>query len=163
MKQSLLFLLGLFFSLTGFASPVSQQKAQSLAQSFLSSKGLNLKQEARPFRAPKKASATSAEQSYYYVFNVENEGGYVFISGDDRTEQVLGFVDKGSFDPNNVPENMRSWLQFYADQIQYLDDNNIQIDGEAARAERMEHGKPEGVALPIYRYPAGGRSGADGP
>ena len=149
MKQSLLFLLGLFFSLTGFASPVSQQKAQSLAQSFLSSKGLNLKQEARPFRAPKKASATSAEQSYYYVFNVENEGGYVFISGDDRTEQVLGFVDKGSFDPNNVPENMRSWLQFYADQIQYLDDNNIQIDGEAARA----HAKARRISKTRHSIP----------
>ena len=97
MKHLLLIVLTLLCTMSSWANPVSVQKARSLAQSFLASKGLNLKQESQPYRAPRKAAASSAEQSSYYVFNVENEGGFVFISGDDRTEQVLGYVEKGTF------------------------------------------------------------------
>lgn len=55
-----------------------------------------------------------------YVFNVDNNGGFVVVSNDDRTEPVLGYSDSGSFDPDNMPENMRAWLQGYADEIAWL-------------------------------------------
>lgn len=55
-----------------------------------------------------------------YVFNVDNNGGFVIVSNDDRTEPVLGYSDSGSFDPANMPENMRAWLQGYADEIAWL-------------------------------------------
>ena len=135
MKRILLSFLGFLLAFVSWANNVTPQQAKATAQAFLSSKGVSLKSEASPYRAPRKTrSGVSAEQSYYYVFNVENDKGFVIVSGDDRTEQILGYVDEGNFDANNLPENMRSWLQLYADQIKYLDDNNIQIDGEASRA-----------------------------
>ncbi|MBO4551416.1 MAG: C10 family peptidase, partial [Bacteroidaceae bacterium] len=63
---------------------------------------------------------------YYYVFNAGNDGGYVIVSGDDRVEPILGYVEEGTFDPDNIPENMRSWLQLYADQISFIIENDIQ-------------------------------------
>ena len=30
----------------------------------------------------------------YYLFNIENDGGFVIISGDDRTRSILGYADK---------------------------------------------------------------------
>jgi len=100
--------------------------------------GISMQAEKSPYKMPRKSASLSTneeEDAYYYVFNAENDKGFVIVSGDDRTEQVLGYSDEGSFDIENIPDNMRSWLQLYADQIKWLDENNVQIDGEAARAK----------------------------
>ena len=57
-----------------------------------------------------------------YVFNVA-DGGFVIVSNDDATEPILGFSNSGSIDPANIPDNMRAWLQGYADQINWLRQN----------------------------------------
>ena len=49
----------------------------------------------------------------YYVFNKDNNEGYVILSADDCMPAVLGVVDRGNFDINNVPENMKWWLSQY--------------------------------------------------
>lgn len=134
MKRNLLLLLCSALTANLFAGPVSKTDAQSVASSFLKSKGLELKAEKNMFRAPRNQSSP-IESNYYYVFNAEDNQGFVIVSGDDRTEQILGYVEEGTFDEQNIPDNMRSWLQLYADQIKYLDDNNINYDGAAARAE----------------------------
>ena len=56
----------------------------------------------------------------YYVFNRGTNGGYVVVSGDDRTIPVLGYSTTGTFDTSNVPENMRWWLGEYQRQIEWL-------------------------------------------
>lgn len=56
-----------------------------------------------------------------YAFNIEG-GGYVIASADDRTLPVLGYSQTGSFDVNQIPDNMRTWLQGYAEQIRMLGD-----------------------------------------
>ena len=45
---------------------------------------------------------------------------YTGVSGDDRTVPVLGYGETGSFDVDNMPENMKAWLQGYVDQIEWL-------------------------------------------
>ena len=44
----------------------------------------------------------------YFVFNVPGNKGFVIVSGDDRAYPVLGQSDEGSFDPDNLPENLRA-------------------------------------------------------
>ena len=61
----------------------------------------------------------------YYIFNTQGNKGYVIVSGDDRTIPILGYIDKGSFDPNHVPTNMQAWLDSYSDQIASLDEMGI--------------------------------------
>ena len=135
------------------AKPVNRQEALSIAKAFMFERGMSMPSAGRgAFRAPRKSSgaegleetgggiltdarADSLSDAYYYIFNAGNDQGYVIVSGDDRTEQILGYTDHGTFDAQNIPENMRSWLQLYADQIKFLDDNGIQVDGEAARAK----------------------------
>ena len=111
------------------AEPVGKQTALYTAQSYMLAKGKVVNTARKPFKAARKdaASVTGEEETpYYYVFNAEGNGGYVIVSGDDRTEPVLGYVEQGTFDPENIPENMRSWLQLYADQIKYIIDNDLQ-------------------------------------
>ena len=75
---------------------------------------------------------TSTTQSSYYIFNTTGDQGYVIVSGDDRTTPILGYIDRGSYDPNNVPANMKAWLDNYAQQISSLDMLGITGDEFAA-------------------------------
>ena len=54
-----------------------------------------------------------------YIFNDKTNGGYVIVSGDERVPSILGYSERGEID-NNIPDNMRAWLQEYANQIDYL-------------------------------------------
>lgn len=56
----------------------------------------------------------------YYVFNVGEGQGYVIAGADDRIPTVLGYSDRGSFDPENIPANMQAWLREYSRQMAYL-------------------------------------------
>ena len=55
----------------------------------------------------KKAARRTAEgtesttEAYYYIFNAKNDQGFVIVSGDDRTPQVLGYSEKGRLDTQN--------------------------------------------------------------
>ena len=64
-----------------------------------------------------------------YVFNVKDNGGFVIVSNDDRTIPVLGFSESGNFDANNMPENMKAWLQGYANEIAWLQQQNTTTTG----------------------------------
>ena len=51
-----------------------------------------------------------------YVFN-STDKGFVLVSAEDDARAVLGYSDNGTFDANNIPENMQFWLQMYADEM----------------------------------------------
>ncbi|MCH4154892.1 MAG: thiol protease/hemagglutinin PrtT [Muribaculaceae bacterium] len=66
------------------------------------------------------AKAAASSDNCFYVFNRGENDGYIIVSAEDRSYPVLGYTDSGSFDPNNMPVNMRWWLGEYQRQIQYL-------------------------------------------
>ena len=61
--------------------------------------------------------ASSVEGNAYYVFNIQG-GGWVIVAGDDRAKQVLAYGDKGNIDMNNMPENMKGYLNMLKGQIE---------------------------------------------
>lgn len=38
---------------------------------------------------------TKAQAMPYYVFNTNDDNGFVIVSGDDRTAEILAYSDKG--------------------------------------------------------------------
>ena len=73
-----------------------------------------------------------------YVFNVADNGGFVIVSNDDATRPILGFSDNGHIDADNMPDNMRAWLQGYADEIAWLQKQPAQSRQSArSRAPRQ--------------------------
>ena len=72
--------------------------------------------------APRKGKTTQ-DTDAYYVFNRENDEGFIIVSGDDKTIPVLGYCDKGSFDYQQIPENMKNWLLKYEKQITAIQKN----------------------------------------
>ena len=52
-----------------------------------------------------------------FVFNSQNNEGFVLVAAEDNARTILGYSDKGTFDQANIPENMQFWLQMYADEV----------------------------------------------
>ena len=70
-----------------------------------------------------------------FVFN-STEEEFVLVSAEDDARVVLGYSDEGTFDANNIPENMQFWLQMYADEIDKAKGD------EAIRREAVEDTYP---------------------
>ena len=121
MRKSLLsFLLLMLCMICAVANPVTPDQAQQKAKAFLAKRGMAVsatldlayqgKQQAHQNGAP-------AKNACYYVFNNGHNAGFVIVAGDDCAEDVLGYATDGSFDADNIPENMQAFLQGYAEEI----------------------------------------------
>ena len=114
-KIYLFLLMGLLFSQTVLPAPISRQKAQQNAQVFLQQKGIDMKQ--RTLRQAPMSAENKMESAPYYVFNLDNNNGYVIASGDNRAFAILGYSNKGHLDTDSMPDGMKWMLDFYAKQI----------------------------------------------
>jgi len=145
MKKSVLsFFCLVLCALMAQAGPVDKSQAQQQAQAFFAKKGKTLKKVSKPYKAPRKA-AGAADEAYYYVFNSEDNNGFVIVSGDDRTAPVFGYSDTGSFDEKNIPENMRAWLEGYVDEIKALGADESSANSKLLSAPK----KAEAVKRPV--------------
>lgn len=134
--RKLLLLVSILITTVMMAGPVDQEAAKQKAMAFASVKmGKAQKSLRATNNGVRKASNRAAERDYLHVFNIDG-GGYVIVSGDDRTEEILGYSLTGTFDANKIPDNMRGFLQEYVDGIQYLDDHNIKVEKSAHRSNR---------------------------
>lgn len=133
MKRTILLSVGLLCSILLVANPISRNQAQQKAIEFLTTRG---KQHTPTKMVSRKARKASGEESaYYYIFNVGNHNGYVIVSGDDRTDAILGYADDGEIDADNIPDNMRAWLEEYATQIQWMEEHNTSSSASALQAQ----------------------------
>lgn len=118
-------MMAMLLSGSAIAAPVDQQTAKEKAAAFLKKQA----QHAGPRRAAALRNPQLTEAQAFgnelHIFNMADNGGFVIVSGDDRTEEILGYVEGGSFDINNIPDNMRFWLQGYADQINSLGNSTV--------------------------------------
>ena len=68
---------------------------------------------------------TEKGQPAVYVFN-QAGGGSLILSASNLAFPMLGYTDSGSFDPSQMPPQMKALFEEYAAQIQYAEENNIQ-------------------------------------
>ena len=129
MKRTLFLFLSLMLTMVISAGNVTPEEALQQATKFIKERSAR---GAR--RAPAATSRLTMLQNVcgLYVVNVGQNDGYVIVSPDDRTEVILGYADSGTLDPDNMPDNMRSWLQGYADEIKWMDEHNYQPSRKAA-------------------------------
>jgi hypothetical protein len=105
-------------SLTGNAAIVGADAARSAANQFLKQKAAHM------LTAPSlndiklaHAEASSVEGNAFYVFNIKG-GGWIIIAGDDRAKQVLAYGDQGNISMNDLPDNMKGYLNMLKRQIE---------------------------------------------
>jgi len=126
-----------FVTLSGiFAAPVNPDRAKQTAANFLIQKSTmatsgnkNLKMLKAP-NLKQVGDELAVANQQFFVFNHGNDQGYVIVAADDRAYPILGYVDNGSFEPNNIPPNVQKWLEGYKVEIRYAVENNIEISAD---------------------------------
>ncbi len=122
MKRNVLILLMFFMvAAQGVAAPVSRTVARVRAQAFFEDKGIAVTRQLEESEGPRRvASLTKQVTPCYYVFNNGEDGGFVIVSGDDRTLPVIAYADKGHFSEQEMPENLRAMLDGYEMEMEAL-------------------------------------------
>lgn len=145
MRKSILLLTVLLLRcVTLTAGDVFSYDAQAIAAQFFSTEEDSV---LRPTRDGVVLSSVIPQA--YYVFNrldgAGNTGhGFVLIAGDDRIPPVLGYSDKGSFDPDDMPENVAAWLKGLEDEINEIKEMD---DNELSRARSRTRGATSRAAI----------------
>ena len=115
--KRLFFILSLVcLAISGWAGQVSREQALRQAQTFLNKKGISRQLIAAETQLSRRRAQSMIHD--YYVFNAGQNEGFVIISGDDRTEAVLGYAEQGTFDVDNLPPALADLLNHYAEQIE---------------------------------------------
>ena len=133
MKRTILLLIAVIISNMMMAEGITAEQAAEIARQFVNRQtatGASTESrqaaQARQMRMATKRQmpmsvATEANSNAYYIFNIGSNDGYVMVSGSDLTPQVLGYASEGSFSEDDMPANMKAWLDGYAEQIAYIE------------------------------------------
>ena len=130
-KYMFVLLLFVLLPLTALAGPVDESAARQRAQAFLQERGKSLSKARSIHKAPQRRLAQKVEVPAYYVFNVGEADGFVVVSGDDRTTEILGYADSGNLDMDALPDGLQYLLEGYETQISFM--NNEKVTSNNAR------------------------------
>ena len=111
----------LFASMVAMAGPITPDEARQKITKFMSPRrSAAVLQDLRLVATSHYQEQSDVMSPSYYVFNVGEGQGFIIAGADDRIPAVLGYSDRGSFDPENMPVNMQAWLKGYNAQMEYL-------------------------------------------
>ena len=119
-----------------WADDVTEKQALELAQQFVASHNT------------RKATPTvkaAGQVNGLYVFNVSGDGGFVIVSNDDQTVPILGYGQSGNIDLDNLPDNMRAWLEGYAEQIAWVKT----LSGQSTQSKAPRRTAPKAAVSPL--------------
>ncbi len=118
-KQILLLLMALAVMGPAWGKSIDESQARRIASNFMATHSMRSSTLTMAQKAPSLNATAGTPKAAYYVFNA-NRGGYVIVAGDDRAPSVLGYSEKGTFDPQTVPEALEYLLEGYVAQIDAL-------------------------------------------
>ena len=111
----------LLTSVLAHAGQITEQEALAKAKTFM--QGKRFKTSGRRLTPGKQVNQTF---KHLYVFNVEANEGFVIVSGDDRTQSILGYAYTGEINMGQMPCNMKWLLSYYDTAIGQLGDDFAQ-------------------------------------
>ncbi len=115
------------------ANPVDTNTAMTVARRFLQSQTDMQLQKSNPTLQLVYQAVSHRKNAdpltYFYVYNIEPKG-YIIVSGNDNVIPVLGYSDESTFNPEQIPANMSSFLSECKREIACIVDNNIEASEE---------------------------------
>lgn len=112
-------------SLPLYAQHRGLSAAQEIARQHFESRysaqnGSSQRSPRRDHQEPRLAyTAKAAQTDAYYVFNDgDTDHGFVIVGADQSARTIIGYTDHGSFDADNMPDNVRWWLSQYTQQFE---------------------------------------------
>ena len=105
MKRTLLLVLTVFTNiLLANAEPITKAHALSIATKYISNPKLSND-------TPKTRSSQANEQPAYYIFTNPNDKKFVIISGESKLNELVGYGDKMTENPNDQPPYFKLFLK----------------------------------------------------
>ncbi len=98
---------------------ITLEEAKAKAQSFLSNKSMT--------RSIDEGLTLAQGDIGYYAFNIGKDNGFVIVSSNERTNEIIGYSHQGSFDLNSMPIGMRHWMKSYSRTISNLPSSSRQV------------------------------------
>lgn len=119
-----------------FSAPVGRQQARKAALAFIKSHASTNSQVAT--RASQAAPSLNevASTNAYYIFNVGKGQGFVIASADDRTVDVLGYAEEGTYDEQQCPASLKMLLAQYRQEVSMLNNMPVTTKPATTRANR---------------------------
>ena len=107
MKRTLLFVVTAFTNIfLANADPITKAKALSIATKYINNPKLSN-------ATPKTRSSQANEQPAYYIFTNPNDKKFVIISGESKLNELVGYGDKMTENPNDQPPYFKLFLKEY--------------------------------------------------
>jgi len=107
MKRTLLLVVTAFSNiLLANAEPITQARALSIATKYINNPKLSND-------TPKTRSSQANEQPAYYIFTNPNDKKFVIISGESKLNELVGYGDKMTENPNDMPPYFKLFLKEY--------------------------------------------------
>lgn len=131
MKKLWIIVSLLVSSMTLMAERVSPADAALVADHFMNAASSSSMQKAPAKRMVLK-QAEMAEENRYYLYQNENGEGWVIIAGDDAVSPVLAYSETGRFRTENMPVNVRKWMNKYNHFIQKIEADGVTASEETA-------------------------------
>lgn len=97
-------------AMSAWGNPIDWAKAEAVATQFAQTK-VSQAGNAQWQRVARRGISTSDGKASLYVFNRANGHGFVIVAGDDAAEPILGYSTEGSFSYDDMPDNLRYWLE----------------------------------------------------
>lgn len=113
-----------------YAENITVEKARKIAEDFLSIHSNSRSSETTVsliWDGESKHSRSSKYAPAYYVFE-SSAKSFVIVAGDDVVNPILGYSEEGGFNINDMPDNIKWWMNELREGINYLRENNIKAD-----------------------------------
>ena len=113
------------------AEQINPQEAIEIARNFAGNSNIALKGNTAATSPTLTVAYTATSESpdarnLLYVVERGNGGGYVIVAGDDAVATpVLGYTDKGTFDYDQAPANLKWWIDEYSRLIEHMATHGI--------------------------------------
>ncbi len=128
----------LLLAIADYAAPVTRERARQLASAYMKS-GVEPRMIQR-----KNSSVLVSEAEPLYVFSRGQGEGFVIVSGDDRMPAVIGYAERGDYNEDSLPPQLKDMLDYYTQMAQQLSVGDLAL---ATNQPRMVAGTQDIPAL----------------
>ena len=149
MKTKLSLIIMLLYSCWLYATPRTPKQALEIAQAFVASHGLIKSDDAPQLQLMNsEITITRGPEIYpaYYIINIEKDNGFIIVSGNDCAREILAYSDRGSIDIKQLPPNAKYWLEFYATEMQQINQKSISGENQSESQDLKTRGVPPVIA-----------------
>ena len=132
MKRTILLMLTVCANiLLANADPITKAQALSIASKYINKPILS-------GNSPKTRSSQTNEQPAYYIFTNPNDKKFVIISGESKLNELVGYGDKMTENPNDQPPYFKLFLKEYERVVKEVRSNAAVITPQRPIKRKVE-------------------------